>query len=136
MKSNECRVYFALNGGDFDPEEMTRFLGMKPTSTKRKGEKVPDRIPKFSSWVLSTANVVDECVDVYEMASEIVKQLQPRKELIMDATRKFGVFSKLQVVMSISVEEDASTPAIGFDVEIMQFLGEIGAFIDIDTYKH
>jgi hypothetical protein len=136
LKSNECRVYFALNGGDFDPEEMTRFLGMKPTSTKRKGEKVPDRIPKFSSWVLSTANVVDECVDVYEMASEIVKQLQPRKELIMDATRKFGVFSKLQVVMSISVEEDASTPAIGFDVEIMQFLGEIGAFIDIDTYKH
>jgi hypothetical protein len=136
LKSNECRVYFALNGDDFDPEEMTQFLGMKPTSTKRKREKVPGRIPKFSSWVLSTANVVDESVDVYEMASEIVKQLQPKKELIMDAIRKFGVFSKLQVVMSISVEEDASTPAIGFDVETIQFLGEIGAFIDIDTYKH
>jgi hypothetical protein len=136
LKSNECRVYFALNGDDFDPEEMTQFLGMKPTSTKRKGEKVPGRIPKFSSWVLSTANVVDESVDVYEMASEIVKQLQPKKELIMDAIRKFGVFSKHQVVMSISVEEDASTPAIGFDVETIQFLGEIGAFIDIDTYKH
>ncbi|WP_159967187.1 DUF4279 domain-containing protein [Pseudomonas sp. 9Ag] len=136
MQNNECRVYFALNGDDFDPGELTQFLGMKPTSTKRKGEKIPDRVPKFSSWVLSTDNVVDECIDVYEIAGEIVKQLQPKKTLIIDAIKRFGLFSKLQVVLSISVDDNISTPAIGFDVETTKFLGEIGAFIDIDTYRH
>ncbi len=43
----------------------------------------------------------------------------------VDVTGKFAVFSKLQVVMSISVEEDESTPSISFDVETMQFSGGI-----------
>jgi len=34
------------------------------------------------------------------------------------------------------MNEEHSTPAIGFEVDTVKFLGEIGAFIDIDTYKH
>jgi len=35
-----------------------------------------------------------------------------------------------------SINEEHSTPAIGFEVEAVKFLGEIGAFVDVDTYKH
>ena len=136
MADNECRVYFAFYGDGFDPEELTRFIGIEPTSTKLKGEKVPGRVPKNSSWTLSTDNVSGERADVYELASEIVSQLQPKKDLIIKAMERFSAFSKLQVVLSLSMKEEVSTPAIGFDVSTTKFLGEIGAFIDIDTYKH
>ncbi|WP_220745276.1 DUF4279 domain-containing protein, partial [Shewanella colwelliana] len=54
MATNEGRVYFALDGDDFDPDVLTKFLGIEPTSIIRKGEKIPDRLPKSSSWELST----------------------------------------------------------------------------------
>ena len=40
------------------------------------------------------------------------------------------------MVLWFSMNEEHSTPAIGFEVETVNFLGEIGAFVDIDTYKH
>lgn len=133
---NECRVYFALYGDDFDPDEITKLLGIHPTDTKRKGQKIPGKIPKCSSWILSTENVKGDLADVYDLSSKIVGQLCDKKGVIIEAMSSFNTFSKLQVVMSISTNEVTSTPAIGFDVETTKFLGEIGAFIDIDTYLH
>ncbi|SEB16208.1 DUF4279 domain-containing protein [Marinobacterium iners] len=135
MEDNECRVYFGLYGDDFDPKEITSILGIDSTSTKRRGENLPNSVPKFSSWILSTANAAGDSADVYELSSEIVNKLQPKKDLIIEVMRRFRAFSKLQVVLSISIKENVSTPAIGFDVDTIKFLGEIGAFIDIDTYK-
>ncbi|MCG9747611.1 DUF4279 domain-containing protein [Shewanella sp. Isolate8] len=70
------------------------------------------------------------------MATEIVNILKPRKELIIQAIEKFKVKPRLEVVLWFSINEEHSTPAIGFETETVSFLGEIGAFIDIDTYKH
>ncbi len=49
---------------------------------------------------------------------------------------RFNLSPRLEVVLWFSVNEEHSTPAIGFEVDTIKFLGEIGAFIDIDTYKH
>ncbi|APR66869.1 hypothetical protein CN03_07935 [Thalassolituus oleivorans] len=136
MDTNEGRVYFALDGDDFDPDEVTEFLGIKPTSIKRKGSKVPGRIPKMNSWQLSTENIVNDHIDVFEMSTEIVAKLKPKKKLIMEAKKKFNVSPRFEVVLWFSMNEEHSTPAIGFEVETVEFLGEIGAFVDIDTYKH
>ena len=38
--TNEGRVYFALDGDDFEPDQLTEFLGMTPTSIMRKGSKI------------------------------------------------------------------------------------------------
>lgn len=136
MDTNEGRVYFALDGDDFDPDEVTKFLGIKPTSIKRKGEKIPGRRPKMNSWILSTENIVNDYIDVFKMASEIVNQLRPKKQLIIEAKKRFNVSPRLEVVLWFSMNEEHSTPAIGFEVETTEFLGEVGAFVDIDTYKH
>ena len=136
MDTNEGRVYFALDGDDFDPDEVTKFLGIEPTSVKRKGSRVPGRIPKRNSWVLSTENIINDYIDVYEMSTQIVNRLKPKKELILKVKERFNVLPRFEVVLWFSMNEEHSTPAIGFEVETIQFLGEIGAFIDIDTYKH
>jgi hypothetical protein len=136
VDTNEGRVYFALDGDDFDPDEVTKFIGIKPTSIMRKGSKAGGKLPKKSSWAVSTENVVNEYIDVFDMATEIINILKPKKELIIQAIEQFKVKPRLEVVLWFSVNEEHSTPAIGFEPETVSFLGEIGAFIDIDTYKH
>ena len=136
METNEGKVYFALDGDDFDPDKLTEFIGIKPTSVIRKGSKIPGKIPKMNSWRLSTENIVNECIDVFEMTKEIVNKLKPLKHLIIQAKDRFKVSPRLEVVLWFSMNEKHSTPIIGFEVDTVKFLGEIGAFIDIDTYKH
>ena len=136
MDTNEGRVYFALDGDDFDPDEVTEFLGIQPTSIMRKGSKAGGKLPKISSWAVSTENIVNEYIDVFDMATEIINILKPKKNLIIQAKELFNVSPRLEVVLWFSVNEEHSTPAIGFEPETVSFLGEIGAFIDIDTYKH
>ncbi len=136
LETNEGRVYFALDGDNFDPNEMTDFLGLAPTSIKLKGSRVPGRIPKMNTWELSTENVVNDYINVFEMAEEIVNKLRPIKDLIIKAKERFNVSPRFEVVLWFSMNEEHSTPAIGFEVDTVEFLGEIGAFIDIDTYKH
>lgn len=136
METNEGRVYFALDGENLDPDEVTRFLGIEPTLIRHKDDKVAGRSSKMSSWMLSTVNIVNEYIDVFEMATEIINQLKPKKDLIVEAKSRFGVSPRLEVVLWFSMNEEHSTPTIGFDVETVAFLGEVGAIIDIDTYKH
>lgn len=136
MTTNEGRVYFALDASDFDPDELTQFLGIEPTSIKRKGERIPNLVPKNYSWILSTENVVNNYIDVSKMATSIIDQLKPKKQLILDAITKYKLYPRFEVVLWISINQEHSTPAIGFEIETVKFLGEIGAFIDIDTYKH
>ncbi|MGK7873059.1 MAG: DUF4279 domain-containing protein [Xenococcaceae cyanobacterium] len=136
METNEGEVYFALDGYDFNPDEVTEFLGVKPTSVVRKGERIPDRFPKFSSWKFSTGKEIDDYIDVFLMALSITETLSPKTDLILEAIDKFRVKPRLEVVLWFSADENVPTPAIGFEVSSVQFLGKIGAFIDIDTYKH
>ncbi len=136
LKTNEGRVYFALDTKDIHPDEITKFLGIEPTSITLKGSILPNKLPKINSWKLSTANIVNEYIDVYDMATEIINKLNPKKDMIIEAIKKFNASPRLEVVLWFSKNEEHSTPAIGFEIETIKFLGDIGALIDIDTYKH
>ncbi len=134
MNKNEGKVYFAFDGKDFNPHDITDFLGIQPTKIRLKGELPSGKLPKYSSWILSTENIVNEYIDVFDMATSLVKRLKPKINLINDVRKKFNVTTRLEVVLLFSVDEDVSTPAIGFETETIEFLGKIGAHIDIDTY--
>ena len=105
MDTNEGRVYFALDGDNFDPDEVTEFLGIKPTSIRRKGTKVPDGVPKMNSWEFSTDNIVNDYIDVFEMSAEIVNILKPKKDLILQAKDRFNVRPRFEVVLWFSMNE-------------------------------
>ncbi len=136
MTTNEGRVYFELYGDHFDPDELTEFLGIEPTSTVRAGDMVFKKPAKQNSWELSTENIVDEFIDIYELSSSLINILKPKQSKILEAIDQFDLSSKFEVVLWFSVNENHSTPAIGFEAGTIELLGEIGAFIDIDTYKH
>ena len=51
--TNEGEVYFALYGNNFDPDEVTRRVGVEPTSVLRRGEPTP----KHSWWMVSSGKM-------------------------------------------------------------------------------
>jgi hypothetical protein len=126
---NEGRVYFGLFGSDFDPEALD--LGIAPTKTQRRG----NPRPKLSSWILSTEKVVSDVVDVYSMSSALVVSLAPHAESIITAMKDHNLSAVLEVVLTISPDDSISTPAIGFDASVVNFMARVGGSIDVDTYR-
>ena len=128
--TNEAEVYFALFGGDFDPDAVTRRVGIEPTSTKRKS----DPRPRHSIWLVSSGRVVSDIIDVYQMSSSVVSRLEPFADRISNTREELGLKAVLEVVLWISTDESKSTPALGFDSGVISFLQSVGATIDVDTY--
>jgi hypothetical protein len=131
---NQGYVYFGLRG-TFDPEEITSRLSIKPTSSCAKGARYPERgLPKTSQWEVSTERIVAECIDVYELADQIVTKLEGNARQIKDAIAELDLYAVLQVVLYLSTDDGVSTPAIGFSNRVLEFLAMVNASIDIDTY--
>lgn len=128
---NEGYVYFSLHGDEFDPDQVSELIGIKATRTMRKGSPTP----KHSSWIYSTERKKDEIIDVYEMASSLISRLAPRIDGILNAKKRFGLEAVLEVVLTISPDDSLSTPAIGFERDVIEFVHRTGATIDIDTYR-
>ena len=126
---NECEVYFALFGDDFDPASLS--IGVAPTRIKRKS----NPIPRQSSWIYSTGKIRSDLIDVYQMSSSLIEALTPHIDSILMAKHKLGLDAVLEVVLTITPDEMVSTPAIGFDSYVVSFLNAVGATIDIDTYR-
>jgi hypothetical protein len=128
---NEGEVYLRLFGDDFDPDEVSKVIGINPIRARRKGEPTP----KYSYWDYSTGTVEDEVVDVYEMSSSLVTTLDQYADNIIKAMNVFNLQAVLEVVLTITPDDSKSTPAIGFESEVISFLHKVGATIDIDTYR-
>lgn len=127
--TNEGEVYFGLWGDDFDPTALS--LGVEPTSIMRKA----DPRPKHSSWMLSTGKVRADLIDVYEMSSSLIAKLEPYTDKIIKAMKDHSLEAVLEVVLTVTPNDQISTPAIGFDSRVISFLNKVGASIDIDTYR-
>lgn len=130
--TNEGRVYFMLWGDDFDPDEVTRYIGFEPTTIMRKGNPKPKR----SSWQFSTDKIEDELIDVYEMSAALVSKLKPHTDKISSIKKQLGLDAVLEVVLRITADDNKLTPAIGFGTDVISFLNNVGASIDIDTYRN
>jgi len=130
--TNEAEVYFALYGNEFDPDAVTRLVGIEPTSIKLK----KDPICKHTWWKYSLGKIEDDVIDIYDMSSALVARLQPYQDKIAQAKDTLRLNTVLSVVLWITCDEAKSTPAIGFDEKVISFLSSVGASIDIDTYRN
>ena len=131
MVSNKGRAYFALSGYHFNPDDITRLLGIEPTSVNAAGANSGLDKPVISSWELSTANITDD-VDVYALTDIIIKQLEPVKEKILQVIKSHNLSPRVNVVLVLSVDKDESVPDVGFGARTIRFLADIGAFINVD----
>ncbi|WBA44381.1 DUF4279 domain-containing protein [Hymenobacter canadensis] len=130
-------VYFALKGDTFDPAEVTARLGVVPTRTWQKGDPTTygNRQWQYSGWQLSTA-IGTEPLDIDRLVTEIVGQLHDRTEAIVSVKEQFGLESVLEIILYIDVNEEASTPALGHDLQTIDFLYHTRTITDVDIYRY
>ena len=112
MASNKARAYFALSGYHFNPDDITRLLGIEPTSVNAAGANSGLDRPVISSWELSTETVTDD-VDVYKLTDSIIKQLEPAKEKILQVIKSHNLSPRLGVVLVLSIDKDEIEPGCG-----------------------
>lgn len=131
MASNKARAHFTLAGYHFNPDDITRLIGLEPTSIDASGAHSNLDKPVLSSWELSTETVSDD-IDVYKLTESLIKQVEPAKEKILQVIKSHNLSPRIEVVLILSVDKDESEPEVGFGARTIKFLSEIGAFINVD----
>jgi hypothetical protein len=132
VASNKARAYFALLGYHFNPDDITRLLGVEPTSVNAAGAYSTLDKPVISSWELSTETISGE-VDVFALTDTLVKQLEPLKDKIVEVCKSHNLSPRLGVVLTLSADQSGSSPEAGIGVRAVRFLADTGSFINVET---
>ena len=135
MASNKGRAYFALYGYHFNPDDITRLLGLEPTSINDAGANSNLDKPVISSWEFSTDTITSENqeVDIYKLIDdEILKKIEPAKDKIIEVCKSHNLSPRISVVLTLSVDKDERCPEVGFGSRVVKFCAEIGAFLNVD----
>jgi hypothetical protein len=132
VASNKARAYFALLGYHFNPDDITRLLGVEPTSVNAAGAYSTLDKPVISSWELSTETLSGE-VDVFALTDTLVKQLEPLKDKIVEVCKSHNLSPRLGVVLTLSADQAGPGPEAGVGVRAVRFLADTGSFINIET---
>jgi hypothetical protein len=133
LAANKGRAYFALLGYHFNPENITRLLGIEPTSVNAAGAFSGLDKPVISSWELSTETVTGD-VDLFALTDIIVKQLEPIKEKIVEVCKSHNLSPRLGVALTLSIDKGESSPEVGFGARTIRFMADTGSFVNVE-YK-
>lgn len=137
MAANKGRASFGIYGYHFNPDDVTRIIGLEPTSANDAGTRGSLDKPAISSWEFSTKTVTSETreLDIYKLIDDdLLKKIEPVKDKIIEVCKSLNLSPRINVELTLSIDKDETTPDIGFGARIIKFCAEIGAFINID-YK-
>lgn len=129
-KSN-VRVSFSIYGEKFEPNHITEMLGITPTITHIKGEKIENRkvLRPDTVWELDTGYI--ESLDINEQLDIILTKLEKKTDKLIEVKNKFSVKMLFMIIVYIENEE---VPAMYFERKILGFVNEIEAEIGFDVY--
>jgi len=126
---NECYTYFKITGS-FDPDEITRRLGLQPYETE----------PRRLHPLLGTPIPADWCACLCDDYTPYVEE-QMRRTIapLLDQThalnalqREFGAECWLMIVPTI--RKDEPTPCLAPPMDVIDFCHSTRTQIDIDLY--
>jgi len=122
-------LYFAFYADEFDVDNITDELRLKPTSVMIKN----DPIPKSTSWnykivagnEINLEKYLEKLIDVFESKTEQINMLK----------ESMGLKTRLQFVIDIDINPDVSTPYFGLNERAISFLSKTKTIVDFDVYK-
>lgn len=131
MDNTNIRVEFRIMGEDYNVEEITQVLKIKPTNSWSKGECIENTGKRrtYTLWEYSTET--EEVLDVNLHAQKIMEMFSPKIKEIELLKQKYKLDICIEFVIVI---ENESPPAIYFEPPFIEFVAKIGAQMDIDTY--
>ncbi len=72
---------------------------------------------------------------MYELSTAVVAALTPYTDKIKDAMQRHHLEAVLEVILTITQDDSVEIPAVGFDMNVISFLSDVGASIDVDIYR-
>ena len=112
MENGNTYVYFALSGDNFDPEVVTKKIGVIPTEKWNKGDKGKYKPTlEYTCWIFST-DKGKEYLMVDSLVDEVISKLFDKIEIINELKHQYNLESVLEIVMYIDTNEEQSTPAL------------------------
>lgn len=121
----------SLIGEYFEVDLATKKLDISPTQTLIKGEKLKHKqiANVETSWSVATG--FEESFDINSQLSKLIQLFIPKIHILNEIQDEM----RLKIVISVTVyiNED-SFPAIYLEQEVIHFLSNIKAMIDIDLY--
>jgi len=130
-KSTTIRLSFCIYGDYFDVDRVTDIIGLSPTETAYKGDRLKYRVSEETFWEYNFAPL--ETLLIEDNLEVFAAQVMPCLEALSSFIKAFALTSKLLVCVEMSPKE--SCPAIVFDNKILDILHRLNAWIDIDMYK-
>ena len=127
----ECNsyLYFSFNAVFFDPDTVTKQLGIEPTSIMVKDSP----IPKSTSWKYQI-NVGKE-VDLETPLEKVITLFENKFEVINQLKKELKLTTRLQFVIEIAIDLETSTPYFGLNKRAIDFLSKTKTEVDFDLYK-
>jgi hypothetical protein len=111
---------------------MTAIAGITPDSSRSKGDlgTIVPVAAKEHSWEISETGGRDVPLEV--VIDRLFKRAFPMRESFF-ALRAAGCRFKVELVQWMSAS-DPHGPGFALDTDVLQFLAELGAFVDVDQY--
>jgi hypothetical protein len=123
-------AYFRFFGESYDPDEITRRLGVTPTESFRIGDPIPKRsvLRKDDGWIVEIPPR-----ETYELGG-IIADLQSLIPVPGSAVKELCQDLKLEAVCEFAVLQpsEKSTPNMDFPPPFIDWLSERGASINVD----
>ena len=128
QKPDTWYAYFHVRGS-FDPDDVTRRVGVTPTETKREGDAIgttPMKRP-CSLWALHSR--VNASAPIHEHVRNVLDHLDSNKAAFEKLSRELGGTMQL-----VGYFHDVN-PGVHFDVETVRRSANYGLCIDCDFYN-
>lgn len=127
----ECKnyLYFSFEEELFNTEVITNELGIEPTSVMIK----KDPVPKSTSWMykIEAGNEIDLEIHL----KKLIDIFEPKIGVINRLKRDLKLETRIQFVIDIDINPDASTPYFGLNKRTIGFLSKTDTEVDFDLYK-
>ncbi|MFD1325457.1 DUF4279 domain-containing protein [Micromonospora sonneratiae] len=125
----------------FDPDEVTRLVGLQPTKAWRSGDPISgtSRLRRFSSWKYELPEVHNYITE--EVVVPLLDAIEPYADGIDTACRTLGMRAGIMVVITMhgdrntdDGEPHVSTAAITYTSQTLRRLARLGLAIEHDQY--
>lgn len=127
---SEIYAYFSLIGIDFDPDEITAKVGIKPTKTWRVGDLVTPRAiirKKHNGWRVDSQ--VEDSIHLEDYIKSVLEQLQPGWLPLVELCKRYD-----SEIACVIYYRSGSVPSIHFDKHLVDMAHQLNAEIDVDFY--
>jgi hypothetical protein len=126
-KENECYAYFTV-AGSFDPDEITRRVGVAPTEYSREGDLIPrsDRVRDFSRWILRSR--LERTKPLESHVRDVLDQLDTSRTAFKESSAEF------EGVMQLVAYFHRDYPGLSFERGLIERMAEYSLSMDCDFY--